>query len=159
EVSELARAVKRELPRVVAACEPAGRARDELDWPCDAAGEDGCKRRGDDAAERTRGKERDPEWFALRLHGACRSQQHNDVAATRFRGIEVPPAVDRDSSRRQFGEQQARLFGRQDREPLVLRLEEPSERAGRRVDVLAREQCDLAPQAVEGGVLERAADK
>ena len=106
--------------------------RDEADRARDAPREHGGERCRDDGAERACGEEREPERLALRLHGARRSQEHDDVGAARPGRVQILPAVDRDPPGRCLGQQQAGLLGRKDREPFVLRLEEPPERAGRR---------------------------
>jgi hypothetical protein len=67
--------------------------------------------------------------------------------------------MNRDSSGWPIREQQARLSARQHREALVLDREKAAEWPRRGMQILFRQQCDLASQTVERGVLDRSAHK
>jgi hypothetical protein len=57
------------------------------------------------------------------------------------------------------GDEEACLLLGQDGKPFVLGGEESPEGACRRMRVLVRQQCDLSPKTVEGGLIERPPDK
>jgi hypothetical protein len=159
EVAQLPRAAERQLGGLLPARKSRACARDAEDGTRDAGREHGGHGRGEEAAERTRRRECDPERRALRAHRARSPQEDDDVAATALRRVEVLAAVDGDPSSRAVGKKQTRLLLREDREAFVLRREEPPEGAGRRMDLLVGQERDLSPKSGEGAVLERASDE
>src|SRR5712691_9698231 len=70
-------------------------------------------------------------------------------------GVQVVAFVDRDPTGGAVREEQSRLLLRKHREALVLGREEATKLSGRWVQVLVGEQCDLALETAERGLLER----
>src|SRR5262245_18599606 len=155
ETAHLGRPCERERLGLLAVGETTARARDSQHGPGDVAGEHRSHRHREEAADRACGDEREPERPALGAHGACSTQEQHDVGAARPGGVEVFAVVDRDPAGWALRQKQPRLFLRKDQEPFVLRREKAAELPGGGVQVLVREQCDLALEPVVPRMLER----